>query len=632
MTLRIELRDKNDTTDLFNVRPENIISFSPTREHTAVSSFTVMCAPVDADLSINDRINNLARIYYDDGNTEHLLFDGELLKTDVSLDGRTVQLRGEGIGTRLKRAANSVRYEDVRTWVAIKDYVDTYLPDAWEWEVFEPVPTTLKSEALLRDVPEGTEWDELFGDLFYEPYEVDATGGLKAQQTCYLEDGSDVDNTTGDAITIVHDDASAPAGASQSEVVALGGNGGTAEWLISWDYELDATEIDDGNDTIPFEFSLRDSWDAPSDWEGKVEYYVDGTLVGDFDTADGDDPANNTNLSSWSDVVDNPLDLLRQGEVSFKVDMTTSDGTSDVYFIDAVAPHDTRFTYNFATGVDGNDDLAGPELYPDSYDVLVERTGLGATLEKVDMVTSVEDSDFGENGAWLLRNNASENYTSYTSEDFTEDFDAAGVFGSQFDLSARLSRKVDSNFTGSPTQGNAPVVFEAYEPSVTTNDISVIEKKREYTGTHLDILQQMHEDAGLRFTIKHDDELDTYRAETYKKGDITRARSWKVVEKSVGRDIQDYWNSVTVYGRLRDEPRASVTEKADEEIDTSKYGEVKNAKVIPRVIDDESELRREAISFLLRGLDGDVFDVNISIPARNIDPGYAYPVVVRGRV
>jgi hypothetical protein len=622
--LRLQLVNQDDASDEVNILGEQVVDYSPDREHTAVDTWGMTLAPADG--SIKDRLGDHARIYklLDDG-TWHLLFDGELLAAEVDRSGGIATVEGEGVATRLKRSANTVVYEDVRYWVAIRDYVETYL-DEWDWVVYEPSGQTLRDDEILLDLPEGEQFDAFIDNDVKEPYFAESDS-LRLLQSCLLRPDK-TESTEGGALDRF--DSSTATGASDAHDVEFGGSGNDipalAGWQMGFEYDLDA-DAEENLSTAPLDFYVRHRFPNDS-WTGRIEYRIDGNVVGTFDTSEGDDPANYSTYT-WYQAIESRPDFLGFGNHFFEVVLVENDsGNDDVYNVDAIAPLDNRFNYTFTSSpVSGS--LEGPELYPDQYDFQLQDAGLGSNLNKLRVDSTLVDSEFGEKGAFRVRNNASASYEEFTQEDFTVDFDTLGEFGNRLDLVLRLSRYASDTST-SPVNGDTGMKITKYQSYITTDDIAVISGTKEFSGTDLDILQQLHNEGRMRFTVLYDDAGAPYKAESYRKGDIVENVDWKVISKTTGEDIHDYWNSVTVYGRRRPNGRLEADERATQEIQNSPYGERPNSKIFSRVIDDADQLRTEAVQFLLKGVDGDVKKADLEVPAKNIPPGYSYKIELGG--
>jgi hypothetical protein len=633
---RLQLINQADTSDEVNILGDRILDYSPDREHTAVGTFAVAVAPADG--RIKQRLGDKARIYElrDDGTWE-LLFNGELLAADVNDTEATATLKGEGIGRHLKRSSNSVVYEDVKYWEAIDDYVNEFLPD-WDWTVYPPDPVPLRSGTVLTSIPNETSFDSFFGSDIPEPWSTNISGGegLKLLQSALLfsTDAREVEASGG---VFTRSSTATAAGASDNLDYEFGGQGTDIPAVLKFEdglgYDLDPDAYD-GLDKAPLDFHIRHRFER-EDFQGKIEYRVDGRVVGTFDTSEGDDPSNYSTYT-WYNATETRLDFLAFGPHTFEVAMvenntTDADGNPDddsnVYNVDAVAPLDNRYgPYTFSSTLEGGS-LKGPELYPAEYPFQIEDTGLGSNLTEVTIDSTLENSEFGVNGKYRVRTSETASYTDFTQETFTTDL--SNQAGNRLDVKLVLSRYTTDTST-SPTQGDTGTKLTFYESKISTNDVPVISGRKEFSGTNLDILTQLHEEGRMRFSILHDSPGKPYRAESFKKGDIVKDVEWRVLSKQTGEDIFDYWNSVEVFGRRRKGGRLSVTEKAPAEINNSGYGERKNSNIYPRIIDDESQLRTEAVRFLLKGVDGDVTKADLTIAAKNIPPGYSYKIQMGG--
>lgn len=86
----------------------------------------------------------------------------------------------------------------------------------------------------------------------------------------------------------------------------------------------------------------------------------------------------------------------------------------------------------------------------------------------------------------------------------------------------------------------------------------------ETSGTALDVLQKLHEQAGMEFVIRHDE--PGYVAESFVPSENVRTASWTRVDDDSGYDLRDYANKVIVNGKLKSDgtrPRATAEDTAE---------------------------------------------------------------------
>ena len=140
----------------------------------------------------------------------------------------------------------------------------------------------------------------------------------------------------------------------------------------------------------------------------------------------------------------------------------------------------------------------------------------------------------------------------------------------------------------------------------------------ESTGSVLEILQTLHERAGMRFTVQHT--TPGRVVESYDPTELVRTADWTAVEHDSSGEVYDYANLVRVYGgKASDGTRVSATARADSEIDA--VGEQ------PWRIDDKSittnaDAQARAESELESRLENDALSGQLDVVAEPVLPGY----------
>jgi len=189
-------------------------------------------------------------------------------------------------------------------------------------------------ELLVQNADSNSEWNELISVGNDEPFSV-ANSEFGTIQSLTLID--------------VFDDLS----------------GGTVFTGTSNFVDQDARGIEDSGDLIEGSFSV--AYDISST-NTRLNFRANGTSGTHPEfvfRVDGTDQFTipEDGLNDGASWVDEPIDGLDAGSHTIEIEATTS-STSEVQF-DQVAVYDNTYTYNFDNTTDGNDQLAGPELFPE---------------------------------------------------------------------------------------------------------------------------------------------------------------------------------------------------------------------------------------------------------------------------
>lgn len=602
-----------DTTH--TIPPENLVAGDVTREHTALGTHSVDVKPTPE--SVNDLMFSEAYLWY--GND--LLFRGELLKNGRDLKTADATLEGEGIGRELKKGAAAVVYKNTPYYRAISDYWERFTD--FNATVTEPTTVKQKDDEKLFDSASSDDSLQDSVDLAEtDPLYIDVAGDdLVLAQTCFTREGESLDR--GDAFV----DSDTTADWSGGSFIFLDSDNDFAEFDFNLDYKIVAEDLG-----IKFRDLFKSGVNSSDYLDGNLIVKIDGQEVANYsvgpDSGDDIDPRTQVSLA-WRDRIQSGVELA-SGSHTLRIEATSDRGSplDDVYRVDVVAPYDTRYPYTFDGSTDANDALAGPELYPDAVDKIVAGISTAENIESARIESTL--NDVSNNQRWGLRNNTAADYV-YTdnSQTASADFSASGAdsYGTTPDAQIRLSRY--GSQTTTPTSGINGQRLQDVSVFATTDDLGVIEGEKAFEGSHLENLQQLHDDGGMRFTIEY--AFDAKPVKSYKPGDITRSKSWITLDSDTGRDVYDYWNHVVAVGRRRPEGRLRIEKPEPDEdgnissAEIDRVGEViTRKKVFPDIINDRSQLAREAASYLNEGIRGDKFDGSIDIMASDVAPGYRY--------
>jgi len=627
--VRAELRYEDDAGNLVvdQIAPRNIIDVGRKRGINSMTQASVTVAPADASLrSLADNQTRLA-IYALDSGGETLVFSGTLLAPESSALPMTLEARGP-LYRLNRRDATTKYYEDTSYYAAVRDFVnDRAIFDDWNVTVYQPSVENVRDDESSRAAGASATdgFDDLAGDETITDLFVRDDAETKARQTCLLTQG-DAYSSSSDGVDI----SNATSGfSSLSEDAGFWfDEGGEATYQVGFDFDLKNPDSLLDDNTLPLEWHVRH--EMTTTYGGQIEFYIDGELVGTLD--EGDVPSS----MGWTQILEsdptnndgNPE--LLAGNHDWKIVATDEGGTTTgVYAVDAIAPVITTdpntgqaFSYNFDNTIDGNDALAGPELYPDKLPAQAERTDAANTVERIRLETTYEDSDIGD-GGWELRNNLNNDYREKLVAEPDVDFGASEDYGTTIDTRAILSRK-SSGGTTTPTDGDEPTVLQDYESFVTTTDRAIIEGRKEFTGSAYDILvSQMCKGANFVALVTFEDATpDEPRLRIFREGDLALSDlgyderdAWQILSEGGGKSVEDAASRVRAQSARGEEGRTTVLVGDDEPLGTKH-------KIKPKTLpEEEAKLRTEAGDLLRDALDDKTETASFDLMPTNAPPG-----------
>lgn len=149
-------------------------------------------------------------------------------------------------------------------------------------------------------------------------------------------------------------------------------------------------------------------------------------------------------------------------------------------------------------------------------------------------------------------------------------------------------------------------------------------------GTALEVLQQLHEQAGMRFTI--DPTADTRSVESYVPSEVPKTQNWTSVAHEASGDATGYGNKVIVYGGLDSNgQRVTATAKDQAEIDALAADDVFGDGVVEIRVDDDTltttaDAQARADAELADRLGQDDPSGSVEIIPQVVLPGYHYDI------
>ncbi|MFD1515672.1 hypothetical protein [Halomarina rubra] len=153
----------------------------------------------------------------------------------------------------------------------------------------------------------------------------------------------------------------------------------------------------------------------------------------------------------------------------------------------------------------------------------------------------------------------------------------------------------------------------------------------ETSGTVLNVLQNLHQRAGMRFTVRHDDSTpETPVVESYVPSEQVRSANWTYQDHDSKLQPNDYANRITVYGRQPDDPaqpRPQWTTVDWDEVD--RYGYYPRPDGLP-IWDSELttslDCQERAESELADRVNDITLSGSVEITPQLVHPGYHRPV------
>ncbi|MFC6825651.1 hypothetical protein [Halopelagius fulvigenes] len=144
-----------------------------------------------------------------------------------------------------------------------------------------------------------------------------------------------------------------------------------------------------------------------------------------------------------------------------------------------------------------------------------------------------------------------------------------------------------------------------------------------FEGTPLEVLQDLHERVGMRFTVQHTaaDRL----VESYKPGALVRQGTWTSVDDSATGSVTDYANKVIVKGKISsDGTQVSATASDQAEIDA--LGETIPWRITDPTLTTDADCQARADSALEERLRQDTLSGEIVIIPELVLPGYLFEI------
>lgn len=362
-------------------------------------------------------------------------------------------------------------------------------------------------------------------------------------------------DTSGGAVNLLqsafHIDANSnrTGGAGQTN----GSQGGSSDYVDGFAAELDA--MGEG-----VEATVTTVYDIPEEHVGvAVRQGADDTPAVSY-TLDGQEidtvsQSATTITFGWDDVGDGQFDgfgwqggTLSAGSHTVKVECDVADsGVPEVLAVDWIVLYDQRFNYNFDNSTDGNDELAGPELYPDSVrvsfrEIDAPRSVTGARAE----LTVDEGSSPSNEFDIRLSNDQGANFSEKSNSDTFETDSLGADFGPSVILQVDLSRY--GSQTETPTAG---ISGHSVEAVTLKADLSSIPIVRNYTvDDHIDkALTNAADIADALWGLSWDGNNDRIAVEWTFPGQRTATETPDTSDFKSAKSVDTVYEKAAVYGR-----------------------------------------------------------------------------------
>jgi hypothetical protein len=613
----LELVNPDDTEETVAIPYDafSLKSSSHVREHTALNDWTATVDPRDDRLV--DRVFWYVRVVHRD--TQFAL--GRMLRVDPEYSTDRMTLEGYGRLYKMRTEPARIIYRDTPYYLAIEDALSKF-DSVDSYTVVEPTPDAILNDETLVDAPASDGFDDISAEVTdTTPIDIDSTGGVETRQTCFHRDGYDRDGSDGVILNAGQLDS--------SFYVDDGGISGLlhdeAPTSVSYDftttYKMPASAIS---------LQLRRGVsEVGTNFAGDINIYL--TPEGGSETQIGQKrvEAPFDQIPIWDEIPIEASSDLPVGTHTLRIELVMLDGGGN-YEIDRLAFYDDRFEYDFrgdgSGEIDANGQIAGPQLYPDAAEALLVDDALGSNIETVDVSSTFVD---GEAGRWALTVGTVTLDATDGDANPSFDADANDAFGTGLQLSLELGRK-GSRTSSSPTEGFEPEDLTDLVVNVTTNDLRVIQGKKDYLGTEFDVLKQLCDESRYRFRADPKADVGVIDIEAFRPEDRRSQPDleWDD-ELSASVDAFDYFNAATGLGRRKVGDRIEAQRADDGEI-SDKGLRVEKAKAFSRAIADKAELRTELEKFLGDGVSNYNRDLSGTAWLQDIQPGGEVYVAVRG--
>lgn len=183
-----------------------------------------------------------------------------------------------------------------------------------------------------------------------------------------------------------------------------------------------------------------------------------------------------------------------------------------------------------------------------------------------------------------------------------------------------------------PFSGNAYEAIETVWRDYTRFDATVIPPNSptslsDYSteGTPLEVLQNLHELAGMEFAVQH--QRDGARVESFVPEETVRASEWSALDHDSDLDARGYANAVEVYGGTTSGGGRAFA-RADDQSEIDRLGDEILVRVDDKTLTTDADCQARADSELKDRLAEDSLSGSVEIAPQLVLPGYYYEIDV----
>lgn len=564
--------------------------------HTGLSDFRVSL-PIDRDKE--DRVLDNFFLEDDSGN---LLFRGliDAIESTESLQRATTTLQGKGPAYRLETSevVFSVTNE------LIHNAIDRFWSNETSFSptVTAPSVSNTTTGTTAQEADTNSEFTDITTIADTDPLAVRNTN-LELLQTCFTQEGeASTSNTNSNT------------DASDGLYGLVGGDtDSSASYTFNLDYTLPAED---------FEFAIRYAELSETPDDNNFRWTVNGEEIGFEAFSSNGGFIFEDGAIEQIDTLTKPTQDLEPGTNTLKVEYVGS-GSGDIG-IDVIAPYDTGdrfggFSYTFDNTVNSSSGyLDGPELFPDSFEFAFDSAATSWNITDGTLTTTWDDTTTNQriqlrlgSQTWFPNDGTEDNTNSVTT-------DFGSEVGNVIQGRARLSR-YGSTTGQTPLTGINGQKIQSWEITFDANDIPVIESET-FEGSQLDVAQDLHQRAGMRFTIEH--KKDSLPVESFRAGDVTKTLPDLDEKRRTTRsDFSEYFNDVTVRGQRSGGSRLSHNVSDSSEV--SSFGR-RHFDTTDPSLTTLNDLKVAARQLLIEKIRERDKKGTIEIAPQNITPGFSY--------
>jgi len=331
---------------------------------------------------------------------------------------------------------------------------------------------------LVQNADTESEWNEITTADSSSPVHVTSGGELTNYQSGFFREGENADRfqdgfDPGSTDTEISNDdyldlSRGPDSGTPSGVADFG------EWDFTLDYDIPKSDI---------EFHIRQGGTGNSGTSGgipKFRWELDhangNTYLLDFNDILGPTQSDNFTWDQLPFYQGSPPDTLPStfpaGDYTLRIVLTDSDGGQDVYYIwiDAIAVVDAKYSYTFDETTGSNDELDGPEQYPDVETSTFTEVN---TRRELDSATATQTWDDTSNSQFIELSNDGGNTFIRTNNSQT----ASASFGSpSTTLQTRVGiSRYTSDGTTSPATGDTSQAIDVHNLSANISAITPVD-------------------------------------------------------------------------------------------------------------------------------------------------------------